>query len=84
LKRKFGITAEQYAGMLVAQGGACAICETKDTRPWKYFVVDHDHATGRVRGLLCPACNTCIGQARDDSNILREAAHYLEAHETDS
>lgn len=59
LKHRYGITVEQYDEMLAAQGGHCALC------PWepsdgKVLAVDHDHETGRVRGLLCRGCNLAL------------------------
>lgn len=62
--------------MLAEQGGRCAICGTEEpgSRQWN---VDHCHETGRVRGLLCTACNTGIGHLRDDPGILLSAMTYL-------
>lgn len=61
LRRKYGLTPEQYDAMLAAQGGHCAICPaTEPGGAGKMFHVDHDHRTGRVRGLLCHACNTVL------------------------
>lgn len=75
----YGLTPEQYAEMLEEQGGVCAICGTdewpgKGNRPH----VDHDHSTGRVRGILCSHCNHGLGKFRDDPERLRAAAEYLE------
>jgi hypothetical protein len=77
LKRKFDLSLEEYDALMAKQGGRCAICGTTDTAPWDWFCVDHCHTSGAVRGLLCRACNTCIGQAQDDPEILRKAIHYL-------
>lgn len=77
-----GVQTAQYNEMLAAQGGCCAICRT--TKPGgqgdKYgrFHVDHDHATGVVRGLLCQRCNVGLGFFLDDSSRLRAAIGYLE------
>lgn len=79
LKRKFGMTQEDYDTLLVKQGGVCASCGTNATSPWAWFCIDHDHVTGKVRGLLCRACNSCMGQAGDNPIRLRQAAAYLEA-----
>ena len=84
LKRKFGISLYQYGEMLVAQGGKCAICGGKDAgsrngQP-KSLAVDHCHETGKVRGLLCEACNQGIGKMKDDPVLLRKAADYIESH----
>lgn len=88
LRRKFGITLEQYDAVLAVQNGACAVCETKDpgrtTRPDKdaegkrrFFCVDHDHETGRLRGLLCHHCNTGLGHFKDSPALLISAINYL-------
>jgi hypothetical protein len=76
LVRKYGVTLERYRSMLEQQGGACAICRKTQQRA---FDVDHCHATGRVRGLLCTNCNRMIGHAADDAARLRAAASYLES-----
>jgi hypothetical protein len=76
LVRKYGVTLERYRCMLEKQGGACAICMKTQQ---KAFDVDHCHATGRVRGLLCTNCNRMIGHAGDDAGRLRAAAAYLES-----
>jgi hypothetical protein len=76
LVRKYGVTLERYTQMLEQQGGACAICRKTQQRA---FDVDHCHATGRVRGLLCTNCNRMIGHAADDASRLRAAAAYLES-----
>lgn len=62
LKYNFGITIEQFDAMLAEQGGRCAMCSAEfSTGQWKTFAVDHDHATSRVRGLLCFRCNIALG-----------------------
>lgn len=64
--------------MLEAQGGVCAICKGPETKPnAKYLAVDHDHATGAVRGLLCNNCNRAIGLLGDDAERLIAGADYL-------
>lgn len=57
-KKLFGITVEDYNLMLEAQNGKCAICERLPAK--NLLAVDHDHETGRVRGLLCPPCNRSV------------------------
>lgn len=90
LKRKFGITLADYKAMLVAQGGVCAICGEPPTialgiptrrqgravRP--RLVVDHNHETGEIRGLLCAPCNRGIGFLGDTGDGVRRALAYLE------
>jgi hypothetical protein len=76
LKRKYNLTEEEYSVMLEKQGGTCAICFSKCTRA---LAVDHEHATGRVRGLLCNNCNRGIGHLKDDVAILVSAIKYLQS-----
>lgn len=73
------LTVTQYWAMIEAQGDVCLICG-RGWRGWngKGPHIDHDHKTGRVRGLLCGECNTGIGRFGDDPALLRRAANYLE------
>ncbi len=71
------MTAEDFAEMLEVQGSTCAICGNTSE---KRLHVDHDHETGRVRGLLCFTCNTLLGNAKDDPRIILAAAEYLMRH----
>jgi hypothetical protein len=77
LKQAYGITQADYESMLEEQGGCCAICGTKNTGHTAHFAVDHDHATGKVRGLLCSLCNTGLGGFRDDPKRLEAAINYI-------
>lgn len=74
--RRYGITVQQRDEMLDRQQGLCAICSKALIRP----CLDHCHASGTVRGILCQQCNTLIGMCRDDPAVLRSAIAYLEAH----
>lgn len=79
LKQRYGITGEKYDEMLAAQGGACAICRApQGDSQYKRLYVDHCHASGTIRGLLCMACNVGIARFGDDPNTLRAAILYLE------
>jgi len=79
LKSKYGITPEDYDALLAAQGGACALCSApQPNKVGSRFYIDHDHASGAVRGLLCGPCNMGLGQFRDDPDLLRAAAQYVE------
>jgi hypothetical protein len=80
LKRKFGLTLEQYDQLLASQGGGCAICGAPP-EPNTSLHIDHDHDTGAVRGLLCVRCNNALGQLREDSDLVRAAASYLDGHD---
>lgn len=81
IKKKYGITIERYEKMVWDQEGLCAICG-EDPKPVsnRKLVIDHDHATGIVRGLLCNDCNRGLGSFRDDPDCLRRAAEYIESH----
>lgn len=87
LRDSFGITLEEFSDMLNAQEGKCAICRSANTGTrhgkTKALAVDHCHATGKVRGLLCESCNQGIGKLKDDPAILRKAADYIERHKAD-
>jgi hypothetical protein len=65
LRRKYGVSVAQYDEMLAKQGGGCAICRVAGDHPRNRgngaLHVDHDHKTGRVRGILCATCNTALG-----------------------
>lgn len=76
LRSKYGLSTEDYEALLVAQDGKCAICRD-ECETGRRLCVDHDHETGRVRGLLCVRCNALIGYARDDVRTLAAAAIYL-------
>lgn len=78
LMSKFGITVEEFDVMLEMQDGACAICGVSSTSDERAFRVDHDHDTGRVRGLLCHSCNVAIGLMKDDVAVLASAIAYLD------
>jgi len=78
LKRKFGITAAQYDAMLASQGGVCAICGDAPKDDVSLHV-DHEHESGRVRGLLCMRCNNALGLFKEDEELLWSALTYLGA-----
>jgi hypothetical protein len=78
LRRFYGITVDDYEWLLSFQGGLCRICRTAPSGRRKTLSVDHCHATDRIRGLLCDTCNRAIGLLRDDPEILRQAAAYLD------
>ena len=84
LKHRYGITSADYAKMLSAQKGVCAICGNPPTedqpKHWgKHLAVDHCHDTGRVRGLLCNRCNVGLGHISTES-LARSAIKYLRLH----
>jgi len=72
----YGLAEGDYARIYQCQGGKCFICE-RATGASRRLSVDHDHKTGRVRGLLCRPCNDMLGHARDDAEFFRRAVRYL-------
>ncbi len=74
--KKFGITVDDYDKMFKAQNGVCKICELPQSGRFKHLAVDHDHETGKVRGLLCMTCNRNLGYVERD-NRLRRILEYL-------
>lgn len=76
LKSQYGLTLDQWDQMLVRQGGRCDICE----EPTFDLTVDHCHATGKVRALLCHKCNRGLGHFDDDPDRMRAAVRYLAKH----
>lgn len=87
LTRKYGITLGQYEQLYALQDGCCRICggdtpnrNWKDGRKqWMKLFVDHDHKTGKVRGLLCNTCNVGLAALKENVDILKSAIQYLES-----
>lgn len=82
IKRRYGVTLEMYNEMLVAQGNACLLCrrEAGITISGRCNLgVDHDHVTGKIRGLLCTRCNTWVGhwEQPDGKDLMRKIEVYL-------
>lgn len=81
LKRKHGLTLEQFHEIFANQNGRCAICGTdKYPTNWGTLGVDHDHATGKIRELLCHHCNAGLGAFRDNPELMMKAAAYVVKH----
>jgi hypothetical protein len=74
LKNEYHITLDDFDRMIVEQSGRCKICGQADPK----LHIDHDHQTGKVRGLLCGPCNRALGIAKDNPALLRAMAAYLE------
>lgn len=74
LKQNYGISREEYEAMYEAQNGKCAICCVKSSETLQ---VDHDHITGKIRGLLCADCNRGLGCFKDSVLFLHRAARYM-------
>jgi hypothetical protein len=82
LKSAYGISPEEYSSFLESQGGVCGNCGTSNPGgKLNHFRVDHCHATGAIRGLLCQRCNIGLGYLGDNIAGLQSAVHYLSKSE---
>ena len=81
-KHAYGITKTDLDTLLEKQENACAICKTKfpGNPRFKVFCVDHNHTTGKVRGLLCRNCNSGLGLFEDSPELIEKAIKYLEKY----
>lgn len=82
LRKRYGISLDDYRVLLEAQGGVCAICEMPPEAGYTRLHVDHCHETGAVRGLLCSGCNRALGFLSDNPRNAERAAMYLDAHQS--
>lgn len=80
LVTQYGMALSEYQRRVAEQGGRCAVCGD-EPEEGKRLHVDHDHATGAIRDLLCRWCNYALGNAKDDPRRLRAMAGYLERHQ---
>lgn len=81
IRKLYSMTLAEYDALVIKQNGGCAICGTKpdgSNQQRNRLDIDHNHETGKVRGLLCNNCNQALGRLNDDPNLLRLAAAYLE------
>lgn len=76
--KKYGLTQEQIILMHEERNSKCDICGNSTDHRYDKLCVDHCHSTGNVRGLLCFSCNTLLGNAKDNVDILKKAIDYLE------
>jgi hypothetical protein len=76
LPRLYGLTTDEYYDLLAFQSGVCMVC-SKKCKSGRALAVDHDHKTGKIRGLLCASCNQGIGHLKDDPELCALAADYL-------
>lgn len=80
--KQYSISIEIYNNLLIKQNGVCFICNNPPQGKHsnnKLLNVDHDHITGKVRGLLCQKCNRALGLFNDDINLLKQAVDYLDS-----
>jgi len=82
IKNDYNLSVEAYEVMFQIQNGRCAICGKTVEDNGRRLAVDHDHVSGKVRGLLCVNCNQGIGRLQDDSELIRKAADYLDKHKS--
>jgi len=77
--KKYNLTVRDYKQLLLIQQNRCAICRSKSSKKNFYFrlQVDHNHKTGKVRGLLCGNCNTALGKFQESEEFLQQAIRYL-------
>ncbi len=78
LMEKYKLTIDEYNKLRTKQNDLCAICFNSNYK--RQLHVDHDHNTGKVRGLLCGYCNSVLAFARDSSEILEASSRYLKSH----
>jgi len=79
MKYNYGITLDDYNCMYKLQLGVCMICNQAETNG-KRLAIDHDHSTGKVRGLLCNHCNIGLGKFFDNPQLLQSAINYINDH----
>jgi len=85
--KEYDISKTQYETLLLKQDNRCAICNKTETvkqsknGPVRHLAIDHDHISGKVRGLLCYVCNTTLGRINEDTSILENMIQYLRNHE---
>lgn len=78
--KRYGVTPCQFRDRLAEQGGRCAVCGHGKPNCVRAWHTDHDHLTGKFRGVLCHHCNVLLGYAKENIAILSSAISYLEAH----
>ena len=83
--KRYGLTPEEYHALAASQQELCMICGEPETERHprqeakRRLSVDHDHSTGKLRGLLCRRCNRALGGFKEDTELMRKAISYLEA-----
>lgn len=78
LRSRYGISLDQMMQLLAKQEGRCAICGSVEPKGrWNRWHVDHNHATGEVRGILCHPCNVGLGAFSDSADTMAKAVVYL-------
>lgn len=85
-KHRYGLSPEDFVAILAGQRGRCGACETDDPGKRKdgtaAWCIDHDHKTGRIRGVLCHRCNITLGLVEDRAHLLFALVEYLDESKT--
>ena len=84
-KQKYGLTSPERNKILTSQGGRCRVCDSQisfmgnktGAVSEKHAVIDHDHESGRIRGIICGRCNIILGKVNDDASLLMRLISYL-------
>ena len=84
LQKDYGISLEQYDKMLIEQNNKCAICKSEQCTTGKSFSVDHNHITGKVRGLLCRRCNMGLGHFEGNMEAVTNMLTYMKKNKCES
>lgn len=80
IEKRYGLPEGWYDETLAEQGGVCAVCQQDNPNKFGKYCVDHRHVTGKPRALLCGFCNSLLGFAHEDPDVLERAAAYLRKH----
>ena len=94
LKKNYGLSLDEFLEMALNQRGKCKICNNREQQVNSLseidgmtqavmLSVDHNHKTGKIRGLLCSKCNRGLGFFRDNPDLLRTAAAYIEEYDNE-
>lgn len=81
LLKRYGLTPAEYDALLTAQEGRCAVCPRTTGATGRRLYIDHNHTTGKVRGLLCSQCNCVLGHAEESIERLLALVQYLRKHQ---
>lgn len=77
IKYLYGLSKKEYDLLYISQSGKCLICGISESESYKPLGIDHNHRTGKIRGLLCNRCNTVLGMVDDNIDILVKSIEYL-------
>lgn len=78
--KAYGLSFDEYLNLIQSQNNTCKICKAAFKRT-KDIHVDHNHNTGKIRGILCSNCNRCLGLLKDNITVLQNAIEYLSKEE---